>query len=91
MGKHDQIEGLLSDVAFRAMQRRSNERMDQFDQCRGLHHGIKFFKDQDVKQFELILKDACSNIEPLLALVLMVTLVLGRRLVGEMRMVPKSV
>ena len=32
MVKHNQIEGLLSDLAFRAIQRRSNERIDQFDQ-----------------------------------------------------------
>ena len=32
LGKHEHIEGLLGDVAFGARQRRSHERIDQFDQ-----------------------------------------------------------
>ncbi len=77
-------------MAFGAIQIRSHERIDQCDQCRGWHNGIKFFKHQHVKQCELMVKEACSKIEPLLALVLMVTRVLGRRLVGELFMVPSQ-
>jgi hypothetical protein len=64
--------------------------MDQFDQCRGLHHGIKFFKDHHLKQCALMVKEAFSKIEPRLARVRLVTLWLGRRVVGERLRVPSQ-
>jgi len=52
-----------------------------------LNNGIQFPKHQHFKRFKLIVKEAFGKLEPLLALVLMVALLLGMRLVGEMLVV----
>ena len=64
--------------------------MDQFDQRRGLHNGIQFLKNHRFQRCKLMIKETFGNIQPLLALVLMVALVLGLRLVGEMLVVPSQ-
>ena len=55
-----------------------------------MNNGIQFLKYQRFKQCKLIIKEALGKIEPLLALVLMVALVLGLRLIGEMLVVPSQ-
>ena len=55
-----------------------------------MNNGIQFLKNHRFKRFKLIIKETVSNIQPLLALVLMVALVLGLRLVGEMLVVPSQ-
>ena len=72
------------------MKGRSDECMDQFDQRRRLNHGIQFLKNYRFKRFTLIIKETFGNIQPLLTLVLMVALLLGRRLVGAMLVVPSQ-
>jgi hypothetical protein len=64
--------------------------MDQFDQRRGLNNGIQFLKNHRLKRFKLIIQETFGTIQPLLTLVLMVALVLGRRLLGEMLVVPSQ-
>lgn len=90
MGKHEQISGLLGDLSFGAIEGRSDEGIDQFDQRRGLHNGIQFLKHQRCTWFKLIIQDAFGKIQPLLALMLMVALLLGMRLRGEMFVVPSQ-
>ncbi len=90
LGKQDPMEGLVGDWSYGAMQRRSHERLDQCDQGRGVHNGIKFFNHPRLKQCAGMGKEACSTMEPLWALVLMGTLVLGRSWGGERRMVPRQ-
>ena len=88
--KHEQIEGLLGDLPFGAIEGRSNECIDQFDQRRGLHNSIQFLKNHRFQRFKLIIKETFGHLQPLLALVLMVALVLGLRLLGEMLVVPSQ-
>jgi hypothetical protein len=90
MVKHEQISGLLGDLPFGAIAGRSDEGIDQFDQRRGLNNGIQFLKNHRLKQCTLIIKETFSKIQPLLALVLMVALLLGMRVVGEMLVVPSQ-
>jgi hypothetical protein len=89
MVKHDQRAGLWGDLPFGAMQGRAEECMDQFDQRRGLHHGIQVLKHHRLKRCKLRRKEAFGNIQPLLVLVWMVALVLSLRLLGEMLVVPR--
>jgi hypothetical protein len=90
LGKQDPMEGLVGDWSYGAMQRRSHARLDQCDQGRGVHNGIKFFNHPRLKQCAGMGKEACSTMEPLWALVLMGTRVLGRNWGGERRMVPRQ-
>ena len=64
--------------------------MNQFDQRRGLNNGIQLLKHHRFQRFKSMLKETFGNIQPLLALVLVVALLLGRRLVGEMLVVPSQ-
>ena len=77
-------------MPFGAIEVRSEEGIDQFDQRRSLNNGIEFRKYQLFQRFKLIIEDAFGKREPLLALVLMVALVLGMRLVGEVLVVPSQ-
>jgi hypothetical protein len=90
MVKHDQIEGLLGDLPFGAIEVRSEEGIDQFDQRRSLHNGIQFLKNPRLQWCKLLLKKTFGKIQPLLALMLMVAFLFGMSLVGEMRMVPSQ-
>ena len=72
------------------MKGRSDECLDQFDQRRSLNNGIQFLKHHRLKRCKLIIKEPFGKIQPLLTLVLMVALLLGRRLVGEMLVVPSQ-
>ena len=90
MVKPDQIEGLLGDVPFGALEGRSEEGMDQFDQRRRLHNGLQLLKNHRLKWWKLMLKKTFGTIQPLLALMLVVAFVLGMRLGGELRMVPSQ-
>jgi len=63
---------------------------NQWQLSRGIRNGIQFLKNYRFTRFKLIIKETFGNIKPLLTLVLMVALLLGRRLVGEMRMVPSQ-
>lgn len=62
--------------------------MNQFDQRRGLHNGIQFLTHHRFQRCKSIRKETFGKIQPRLALVLMVALWLGRRLGGEMLVVP---
>lgn len=64
--------------------------MNQFDQRRGLNHGIQLLKHHRLQRFKSLLQETFGTIQPLLALVLVVALWLGRRLVGEMLVVPSQ-
>jgi len=55
-----------------------------------LNNGIQFLKNHRFKRCKLILKETFGKIQPLLTLLLMVALLLGRRLVGEMLVVPSQ-
>jgi hypothetical protein len=55
-----------------------------------LSNGIQFLKNHRFKRFKLIIKETFGKIQPLLALVLMVALLLGMRLVGEMLVGPSQ-
>ena len=55
-----------------------------------MNNGIQFLKNHHFKRFKLILKETFGKIQPLLTLLLMVALLLGRRLVGEMLVVPSQ-
>lgn len=90
MVNHDQIYGLLGDVTFGAMEGRADACMDQFNQRRGVHHGIKFLTHPCLKRFTWMSTATFGTIQPLLALVLMGALVLGLRLGGERRVVPRQ-
>ena len=90
MVKQDQIYGLLGDLPFGALKGRSDECMDHFDQRRGLNHGIQFLKNHRLQRCKLISKETFGTIQPLWTLVLMGALVLGRRLGGEMLVVPSQ-
>ena len=64
--------------------------MNQFDQRRGLNNSIQLLKHYRFKRFKLIIKETFGNIQPLLTLVLMVVLLLGLSLVGEMLVMPSQ-
>src|SRR4029450_13198895 len=55
---------------------------------KGLNNGIQFLEHPRFARFKSRIKEAFRKIEPLLTLVLMVALLLGLRLVGEMLVVP---
>ena len=55
-----------------------------------MNNGIQLLKNHRWQWCKLILKKTFGNIQPLLALMLMVAFLLGLRLVGEMRMVPSQ-
>jgi hypothetical protein len=90
MGEHDQSEGLLGEVSCGALEGRSDAGMDQFDQRRRVHNGIQFLKNQRLQWWKRIVKKPFGNMHPLLALMRMVVFLLGRRLGGKMRMVPRQ-
>jgi hypothetical protein len=72
------------------MKGRADECMDQFDQRSRLKNGIQFLKNSRFKRCKLMIKEPCGTIQPLLTLVLMGALVLGRRLVGARLVVPSQ-
>jgi len=90
MVNHNQIEGFLGDWPFGALQGRSDACMDAFDKRRSVNNGIQFLKNHRLKRLKLILKETFGHIQPLLTLLLMGALWLGRRLVGEMLVVPRQ-
>ena len=90
MGKQDQISGLLGNLPFGAIEGRSDACLDQVDQRSGLHKSIQLLTNHRLKRFKLLIKETFGNIQPLLTLVRMVVLLLGRRLGGEMLVVPSQ-
>src|SRR5207244_5052988 len=60
------------------------------DQRSGLHKSIQLLTNHRLKRFKLLIKETFGNIQPLLTLVRMVVLLLGRRLGGEMLVVPSQ-
>jgi hypothetical protein len=53
-----------------------------------LNNGIQLLKNHRLKRYKLVIKEAFGKIQPLLAHVLMGTLLLSMRLVGEVLVVP---
>lgn len=64
--------------------------MNQFDQRRGVHKGIQCLKHHRFQRCTSMRKETFGTIQPLLALVLVGALWLGRRLGGEMLVVPSQ-
>jgi hypothetical protein len=90
VGQPEQIEGLVGDGPWGALAGRSEAGMDQCDQRRSVHHGLPLLNHHGWQPCARLRTEPCGTLQPLGALVRLVALWLGLRVVGERCRVPRQ-
>ena len=88
MVEHDQIQGLLGELSFAAVEIRANQGVHHLDQRGGPHDGFELLENQRFERLEIITKETFGERQPLIPFRLMVTFLLGSGLMEEMVMMP---
>jgi len=90
MVEHDQIEGLLGDLAFATLAIGAHEPIDHLDQRGGPDNGVQLVEHQGLEGIQFLMQAPSGARQPQLARSVMIALGMGVRLVEEMIMVPRQ-
>lgn len=90
MIKHEQIYGRWGDLSFATIARRPNERIDHLDERGGPDNRVELVEHQGFQGLTLVTHEPCGAGQPERAFAVMIALGRCRRLLGEMRMVPRE-